>query len=92
MKKDASLKPFQWKKQKDLLDHDSSTQITDCSDLASFPPIFETPKKSRANDELRPDMEKLISRTGSVSLLKQAAMLIEFEFFGSRLTLDVSEK
>jgi hypothetical protein len=37
-------------------------------------------------------MEKLISRTGSVSLLKQAPMLIEFEFIGSRLTLDVSEK
>jgi hypothetical protein len=92
MKKDASLKNFDWKKQKDLLNHDSSTQITDSSDFASFPPIFETPKKIRANDELRPDMEKLISRTSSVSLLKQPPILIEFEFFCSKIALDVSKK
>lgn len=92
MKKDSSLKSFHLKKQKDLLNHESSTQITDSSDFLNSPPVFETPKKYKANDGLRPEMEKLISRTSSVSLLKQHPMLIEFDFFGSKLTLDVSEK
>lgn len=92
MRKDASLKSFHFKKQKYLLNLESSTQITDSSDCRNSPPIFESPKKIKHNEGIKPEMEKLISRTSSVSLLKQAQMLVEFDFFGSKLTLDVSEK
>ena len=70
MRKDSSLTRFQSKKQKDLLNQESSTQNTDSVDFLNCQPVFETPKKSKTNDGLRPEMEKLISRTSSVSLLK----------------------
>jgi hypothetical protein len=70
MRKDSSLKSLQSKKQKDLLNHESSTQNTDSSDFLNCPAVFETPKKSKTNDGLKYEMEKLILRTSSVSLLK----------------------
>ena len=92
MRKDSLLKTFQSKKQNEIINQKSSTQNTDFSDFLNCPPVFETPKISKKNDCLRPKIEKLFSRTGSVSLLKQSPMLIEFDFFGLTLRLDVSEK
>jgi hypothetical protein len=92
MRKDASLKSFRSKKQNKILNQESSTQNTDFSDFLNCPSVFETPKISKTNNCSRPEIEKLISRTGSVSLLKQSPMWIEFDFFGFMLRLDISKK